>query len=77
MISNKVKRNIWLTLGVVSLVCVMAVAVKVYEGTSEWWQLLCSAVICGVIFRLFWIYRKQVKAGNIFGRVDPLDKKEN
>lgn len=58
MISNKAKRNIWFILGIISIVCVIAVAFKVIEGTSEWWQLLCSAVICGVIFRLFWIYRK-------------------
>lgn len=77
MISNKIKRNIWLTFGIVSFVCVMSIAVKVYDGTSEWWQLVCSVVICGVIFRLFSIYRKQVKAGNFFGRVDPLDKKGN
>lgn len=71
MISNKVKRNIWLTLSILSFAIAIATTIKVCDGTSEWWQLVCSIVIFGVIFRLFVLYRKQVKAGNSHGRVHP------
>ena len=71
MISNKVKRNIWLTLSIVSLMCVISRGIKVLDGTAEWWQLFYTTVVFAVIFRLYMAYRKQVKAGNLFGKVDP------
>lgn len=41
------------------------------RGTAGWWQLFYTTVVFAVIFRLYMAYRKQVKAGNLFGKVDP------
>lgn len=71
MVSNKVKRNIWLALSMVSFMCVVSRAINVLDGTSEWWQLLSITMIFVVIFKLYMAYRKQVKAGNLFGKADP------
>lgn len=71
MASNKVKRNIWQTLSIVSLMCVISRGIKVLDGTAGWWQLFYTTVVFAVIFKLYMAYRKQVKAGNLFGKVDP------
>lgn len=70
MVSNKVKRNIWLVLSIISFLCVIARAITVIEGTSEWWKLVTYTVIFAVSFKLYLNYRKQVQAGNLFGKVD-------
>lgn len=71
MLSNIVKRNIWLTFSVVTFACVISRAIKVIDGSAEWWQLFSTVVIFSVIFKMFLAYRKQVKAGNLFGKVNP------
>ncbi len=44
MLSNRVKRNIWLTLTILSALTIIDCTVRVVEGSVEWWNLL-SAVI--------------------------------
>lgn len=45
MLSNKVKRNIWLTLAVVSVGCMIDRAIRVIDGSAEWWDLAATIVI--------------------------------
>lgn len=77
MISNRVKRNICLTLSIVSFMCVIGSAIKVFDDTSKWWQLFTITIAFAVIFKLYMAYRKQVKEGNLFGKVDPLKHNSN
>lgn len=72
MLSNKVKRNLWLTLAILSLAAVVDRAIKVADGTVEWWNLVSAIVITVFCTKFYLCYRKQVKKGNLFGRVNPL-----
>lgn len=45
MLSNKVKRNLWLTLAILSLAAVVDRAIRVADGTVEWWNLISAIVI--------------------------------
>ncbi len=69
MVSNKVKRNIWLVLTVMSALSVLNRAIRVFDGSAEWWQLVSAVVITAVSIRFYTTYRRQVKRGNLFGRV--------
>lgn len=71
MISNKVKRNIWLTLTIVGGAIIVSRVIDVM-AEGEWWQLLSSVCIFLVSLKCFLSYRKAVKEGNIFGHIDPL-----
>lgn len=72
MLSNKVKRNLWLTLAILSLTAVVDRAIRVADGTVEWWNLISAIVITAFCTKFYLCYRKQVKKGNLFGRVNPL-----
>lgn len=39
MLSNKVKQNIWLTLAILSVGCIIDRAIRVIDGSVEWWNL--------------------------------------
>lgn len=69
MLSNKVKRNIWLTLAILSVGCIIDRAIRVIDGSVEWWNLLAAIVITAFCTKFYLCYRKQVKHGNLFGRV--------
>lgn len=69
MLSNRVKRNIWLTLTIMSGLTVIDRAVRVATGSGEWWNLLSAIVIIALCTKFYICYRKQVKRGNLFGRV--------
>ncbi|MDE6269948.1 MAG: hypothetical protein K2M12_03710 [Muribaculaceae bacterium] len=71
MLSNKVKRNIWLTLGVLSLVAIADRAINVATGAKDWGSLVCAVIITMFCTRYYLYYRRQVKAGNLFGAGDP------
>ena len=45
MVSNKVKRNIWLVLSIISFLCAIARAITVIEGTSQLWKLVTYQII--------------------------------
>lgn len=69
MISNKVKRNIWLALTIMSGLTVIDRAVRIVDGSVEWWNLLSAIIITALCAKFYICYRKQVKRGNLFGRV--------
>lgn len=69
MLSNKVKRNFWLTLAILSVGCIIDRAIRVIDGTIEWWNLVATIVITAFCTKFYLCYRKQVKRGNLFGRV--------
>lgn len=77
MISNKVRRNIWLSLAILSLGTIVDRAIRVSDGTAEWWNLASAIVITALCIKFYLCYRRQVKEGNIFGKVNPLKKYNN
>lgn len=72
MLSNKVKRNIWLTLSILSLAAVVDRAVRLVSEGSDWGSLACAVVITVFCIRYYLYYRRQVKAGRLFGQGNPL-----
>lgn len=68
MISNRVKRNVWLVLAVMSVGAVVDRAIRVAEGTVEWWNLVSAVVITAFCVKFYLCYRREVKNGNMFGR---------
>ena len=70
MLSNKVKRNIWLTLTILSVGCIIDRVIRVIDGSIEWWNLVATIVITTFCTKFYICYRKQVKRGTLFGRVD-------
>lgn len=70
MLSNKVRRNIWLTLAVVSAVCVVDRAVRVIDGSVEWWNLVSAIIITVLCVKFHLCYRRKVNNGNLCGRTD-------
>ena len=69
MLSNRVKRNIWLTLTIMSGLTVIDRAVRIVDGSVEWWGLLSSIIVTALCAKLYMCYRKQVKRGDLFGQV--------
>ena len=69
MTSNKVKRNIWFALTIMSGLTVIDQAVRIVDGSVEWRNLLSSIIITALCAKFYMCYRKQVKRGNLFGRV--------
>lgn len=70
MISNKVKRNVW---GVFSLFGLGIIASEVIDfimGEGEWYHVVWAIATYLVVFRMFLGYRKVVKDGNLYGKVD-------
>lgn len=61
MTSNRVKRNIWLALAILSLVAVVDRSVRVIYGTMEWWNLASAIVITAFCTKFYLCYRRQVK----------------
>ena len=68
MISNRVKRNVWLVLAVMSVGAVVDRAIRVAEGTVEWWNLVSAIVITAFCVEFYLCCRREVKNGNLFGR---------
>lgn len=69
MLSNKVKRNFWLTLAILPVGCIIDRAIRVINGSIEWWNLVATIVITAFCTKLYLCYSKQVKRGSLFGRV--------
>lgn len=70
MLSNRVKRNIWLTLSILSIGSIIDRAVRVTDGSAEWWSLASAIVITAFCTKFYLCYRKLVKSGNLFGRAN-------
>ena len=75
MVNNKVKRNIWLALTVMSAIAAIDRAVRVAAGNLGWWNLISALIILAFCTRFYLCYRRQVNAGNLFGKVNPLKKR--
>lgn len=73
MISNRVKRNIWLTLTIMGGAIMTSRAIDASTG-GKWWKLLPAICIFLVALKCFLSYRKAVKQGNLFGHIDPLGR---
>lgn len=71
MLSNKTKRNVWLTLTLLSAVAIADRAFRVAVGEIEWWQLISTIIIACFCLKFYICYRRQVKRGIIFGKVRP------
>lgn len=69
MLSNKIKRNIWLTLSILSIGCIIDRTIRVIDGSIEWWNLVMAIVICAFCTKFYLSYRKQVKLGTPSKRV--------
>lgn len=71
MISNKTKRNIWFVLGILSLASTIDRTIRLVDGETEWWKVCSAAVITACCVKLYLSYRKEVKNGNLSGKVNP------
>lgn len=69
MLSNKVKRNFWLALAILSIGCIIDRVIRVIDGSVEGWNLVAAIVITAFCTKFYLCYRKQVKRENLFGRV--------
>ncbi|MDE5658140.1 MAG: hypothetical protein K2I25_03715 [Muribaculaceae bacterium] len=59
MITDKTKRNIWLTLAIFSLVSVTHRAISLANGDASWWQLASSIIISAACIKFYLQYRRQ------------------
>lgn len=75
MISNRVKRNICLTLAIMSAICSIDRAIRAFTGNMEWFYPVTGICITAVWFVLWLRYRREVNRGNLFGRVRQNKKK--
>ena len=66
MTSNKTKRNIWLTLAILSIFAVADRIIRLIDGSIEWWSLLSAAIITVFCFRFYLCYRSRVNRGQLF-----------
>lgn len=69
MISNRVKRNIWLTLAILSLGTVVERAIRVADGSIGWWNLIASILITAFCTKFYLCYRRKVKEGILFSNM--------
>lgn len=69
MLSNRVKRNIWLTLAILSGLAIIDRAIRIAMGELDWWQLVSVIIITAFCIKFYLCYHRQVKRGNLFGRV--------
>ena len=71
MISNKVKRNIWFVLGILSQAATIDRSIRLVAGKIEWWEVCSAAVITACCLKCYLSYRKEVKNGNLTAKVNP------
>lgn len=74
MISNKTKRNVWLTMTIINVMVVVSRTIGVLNGEDEWWKLLSAICLNLVILKLYLSHRKAVKNGNLSGPVNPFGR---
>ncbi len=61
MLSDRVKRNIWLTFAILSIGIIIDRAIGVADGSVEWWGLVCAVIITFFCAKSYFCYRKKVK----------------
>lgn len=77
MVSNRVKRNIWLTLSIMSIGTVIDRSIRYFDGSIEWHSLMASVIISAFCFRFYLCFRKEVRRGNLFGKPEAFRKCRN
>ncbi|MDE6655032.1 MAG: hypothetical protein K2K37_11680 [Muribaculaceae bacterium] len=60
MMSDRVKRNIWLTLSILSVGIILDRTIRVADGSVEWWNLVCAIIIAFFCTRNYLCYRRKV-----------------
>lgn len=53
MLSNRAKRNIWLTLAILSTLVTIDRAIRIVMGDLDWWQLVSAVIITAFCFRFY------------------------
>lgn len=76
MVSNRTKRNIWLTLLLMGLLSIVSRVIDVATG-GKWWQLLSAIFITAMSYKAYSAYRKAVKEGNLFGPANPFGRQRH
>lgn len=61
MLSDKVKRNIWLTLAITSILAVINRTIKLAAGETEWWSLASAIVILAYCTKFYLCYRRNAR----------------
>lgn len=72
MLSNRVKRNIWLALAIMSGVATVGRAIQTFNGSVEWWNVLMTLIITAFCVKYYLCYRKKVKQGILFDGADAI-----
>lgn len=70
MLSNRVKRNFWLVLAILSFCRVITRIIGVVYGNVEWWKMVLAIVVMAFCTKFYLCYRHHVKNGNLFGKVE-------
>lgn len=67
MVNNAVLRNIWFVVGVLTagLFIAHTVDMALTGNWSKWWICMAYAIWCILMFRLFSIFRRAVRKGNV------------
>lgn len=58
MLSNRVKKNIWLVLLIVSIVGIIDRSIRVADGSLDWWNLVSVIIIAAFCARYYINCRK-------------------
>lgn len=66
MLSNRVKRNLWLTFAVLSIAAIVDRTIRVADGSAQWWELLSTVIITAFCTKFYLCYRAKVKRGELF-----------
>lgn len=67
--NNRIRRNIWLILTVLSCAIFVDRCMRIGYGEIEWWQIIPVIIMLGFCNKFYQCYKRQVKKGNIYGRV--------
>lgn len=74
MVSNKVKRNVWLVLSITSACTIIDRAIRLADGSVEWWSLASAVCITALCVKFYLSYRSLVRRGMLFGNTNPFRK---
>lgn len=71
MVSNIANRNVSLILAVSSFVGLLYCLYSVIYHGSKWTDICPIVISTGIFTKLYLIYRREVKRGNLYGKVNP------
>lgn len=63
MLTEKTRRNIWLTFSIVSVAVTVSRIIRFADGSAEWWSVLSAAVIAAACIKFYSDCRRRVNAG--------------